>query len=306
MADLLSWILDPFQFAFMQRAVLEVLLMGVTCGLIGTFVVLRGMAFMGDAIAHAIFPGVVIAFLLNADFFAGAAVFGMLTAVVVGALARNRRVSEDSAIGVLFAGMFALGIVLISTVRGYTASLASFLFGDVLAVSWQDVTNSALIGLLVLLALIFFGKELVLVAFDGDMAEANGLPVWLINLGLLLLIALTIVVSLRAVGNILVVAMLVTPAAAARLWTDRIRVMMLLSATFGGLAGVAGLLISYHGDLAAGGTIVLVVTALFALSLVLSPRHGLLARLRQGDSPALRRRRAMAVAQPTTTDSSDA
>src|SRR3954466_7720909 len=149
MSDLLGWVLDPLQYTFMQRALLEVVLMGLTCGLIGTYVVLRGMAFMGDAISHAIFPGVVIAFLLHASFFVGAVAFGLLTTLIIGLVARNRRVSEDSAIGVLFAGMFALGIVLISTVRGYTANLVSFLFGDVLGVGTSDVISSLIIGLLV-------------------------------------------------------------------------------------------------------------------------------------------------------------
>jgi manganese/iron transport system permease protein len=263
----------------MQRALIEVILMGLTCGIIGTYVVLRGMAFIGDALAHAIFPGVVIAFLIGADFFLGALLFGVITAVLVGGLSRNRRVSEDTAIGVLFAGMFALGIVLISTQRDYTGALADFLFGDILGVSAGDITASLIIGALVLAALIFFHKELVLVAFDDDMAEASGLPVWLINLGLLMLIALTIVVSLRAVGNILVVAMLVTPAASARLWTDRLPVMMALSAAFGAICGMIGLFISFHTDLAAGATIVMVVTAWFGISFLVAPRHGMLARL---------------------------
>jgi manganese/iron transport system permease protein len=277
--DIFQWITDPLQYEFMQRAFIEVLLMGVACGLIGTYVVLRGMAFIGDALSHAIFPGVVVAFLLHISFFIGALVFGLITALSIGALSRNRRVSEDTAIGVLFAGMFALGIVLISTVKGYTANLASFLFGNVLGVSTEDLIAGVVITLLVLLVLIFFHKELVLVAFDSDMAEAVGLPVWLINLGLLFLMALTIVVSLSAVGNILVVAMLVTPAAAARLWTDRLRIMMALSALFGAMAGVIGLLTSYHTDWAAGGTIVLIVTAWFGVSLVIAPRHGLLGKL---------------------------
>jgi manganese/iron transport system permease protein len=277
--DIFNWLTDPLQFSFMQLALVEVVLMGITCGLIGTYVVLRGMAFIGDALAHAIFPGVVIAFLLHASFFLGALLFGGVTAVAIGALARNRRVSEDTAIGVLFAGMFALGIVLISRVEGYTADLASFLFGNVLGVSAEDLVASVVIGALVLLLLVLFHKELVLVSFDNDMAEAAGLPVWLLNLGLLLLIAVTIVVSLRAVGNILVVAMLVTPAAAARLWTDRLRVMMGLSALFGALAGVLGLLVSYHANLAAGGTIVLAITLWFGVSLLVAPRHGYLGRL---------------------------
>ena len=282
---MLDWLLDPLQFPFMQRALIEVVLMGLTTGLIGTYVVLRGMAFIGDALAHAIFPGVVIAFLIGADFFLGALFFGGFTAALVGGLSRNRRVSEDTAIGVLFAGMFALGVVLISTVKNYTGTLTSFLFGDILGVSVGDIIASLVIGGVVLAALVFFHKEFVLVAFDDDMAEAAGLPVWLVNLGLLMLIALTIVVSLRAVGNILVVAMLVTPAAAARLWTDRLPVMMALGAGFGALAGVIGLFLSYYTNLAAGATIVLVITAWFGLSFLVAPRHGLLARA-WGRSPA--------------------
>lgn len=267
------------QYAFMQRAMLEVVLMGLTCGLIGTYIVLRGMAFIGDALSHAIFPGVVIAFLLQMSFFVGALLFGVLTAVAIGGLSRNRRVSEDTAIGVLFAGMFALGIVLISGIKDYTSQLTNFLFGQVLGVSIEDIVLSGIIGLVVLGALIFFHKELVLTAFDDDMAEAIGLPVWMVNLGLLVLIALTIVVSLRAVGNILVVAMLVTPSAAARLWTDRLKVMMVLGAVFGAGSGIVGLLVSYHTDLAAGGMIVLVATVLFGISLLIAPSHGLVARL---------------------------
>jgi manganese/iron transport system permease protein len=267
------------QYPFMQRAVIEVLLMGITCGVIGTYVVLRGMAFIGDALSHAIFPGVVIAFLWHLDFLVGAIAFGVITALLIGTISRNRRVSEDTAIGVLFAAMFALGIVLISGTWNYTADLASFLFGNVLGVGNEDLIASLIIGAIVLCALFLFHKELVLVAFDEDMAEAVGLPVWIINLGLLMLIALTIVVSLRAVGNILVVAMLVTPAAAARLWTDRLRVMMLFSAIFGALGGLLGLLISFHTDRAAGGTIVLVVTVWFGISLLVAPRHGALSRL---------------------------
>ncbi len=277
--DIVRWLLDPLQYPFMQRSLIEVILMGLTCGLIGTYVVLRGMAFIGDALAHAIFPGVVIAFLLRADFFIGALLFGFITAALIGALSRNRRVSEDTAIGVLFAGMFAFGVVLISTRTDYTGALASFLFGDILGVSVGDITASLIIGGLVLAALVFFHKELVLVAFDDEMAEAVGLPVWLVNLGLLILIALTIVVSLRAVGNILVVAMLVTPAAAARLWTDRLPVMMVLSATFGALSGIIGLFVSFHTNLAAGATIVMVVTAWFGVSFLIAPRHGLLSRV---------------------------
>ncbi|MGI8586996.1 MAG: metal ABC transporter permease [Chloroflexia bacterium] len=275
---MIAWFTDPLQFTFMQRALLEVVLMGLTCGVIGAYVVLRGMAFLGDALSHAIFPGVVIAFLLNINLVIGALAVGAITVFAIGGLARSRRVSEDSAIGVLFTGAFALGVVLISQVKTFTANLADFLVGQVLGVSTTDLLVSGGVAVLVLGGLAFFHKELTLIAFDREMAEAMGLPVAVLDLALLLGIALTIIVSLQAVGNILVVAMLVTPAAAARLWTDRLVVMMAISATFGVLAGAGGLLLSYHANYAAGGTIVLLVTLVFGASYLFAPRHGLLAR----------------------------
>jgi manganese/iron transport system permease protein len=277
MATAFHWLVDPFAYAFMQRALIEVLLMGAVTGAIGTYVVLRGLSFIGDALSHAIFPGVVIAFLLGRSAFAGALAFGLLTSISIVVLATTRRVKEDSAIGVLFAGLFALGVVLISTTRNYSRDLAAFLFGNVLGVTGADVGLSAGVGVLVCLLLVLFHKELVLVAFDREAAQAMGVAVFWINLLLLVMISLTIVVSLSAVGNILVVAMLVTPAATARLLTDRLPVMLCLSAALGVLSGVAGLVLSFHADIAAGGTIVLVATLLFGLVWLLAPRHGLLA-----------------------------
>jgi len=277
MATAFHWLVDPFTYAFMQRALIEVLLMGAVTGAIGTYVVLRGLSFIGDALSHAIFPGVVIAFLLGRSAFAGALTFGLLTSISIVVLATTRRVKEDSAIGVLFAGLFALGVVLISTTRNYSRDLAAFLFGNVLGVTGADVGLSAGVGVLVCLLLVLFHKELVLVAFDREAAQAMGVAVFWINLLLLVMISLTIVVSLSAVGNILVVAMLVTPAATARLLTDRLPVMLCLSAALGVLSGVAGLVLSFHADIAAGGTIVLVATLFFGLVWLLAPRHGLLA-----------------------------
>ena len=234
-------------------------------------------AFIGDALSHAIFPGVVIAFLLGRSVFLGALAFGLLTSASIVVLATTRRVKEDSAIGVLFARSFALGVVLISTTRNYTRDLAAFLFGNVLGVTTHDIALSAMVGALVLLLLVLFHKELLLVAFDREAAQAMGVPVFWVNLLLLLMISLTIVVSLSAVGNILVVAMLVTPAATARLLTDRLPVMLGLSAGIGALSGVVGLVVSFHADVAAGGTIVLVATVLFGLTWLLAPDHGLIA-----------------------------
>jgi manganese/iron transport system permease protein len=291
MGTVVHWVVDPFAYAFMQRALVEVILMGAVTGAIGTYVVLRGLSFLGDALSHAIFPGVVIAFLLGRSVFLGALAFGVLTSASIVVLATTRRVKEDSAIGVLFAGFFALGVVLISTTRNYTRDLAAFLFGNVLGVTTYDIGLSAVVGAVVVLLLVLFHKELLLVAFDREAAQAMGVPVFWVNLLLLVMISLTIVVSLSAVGNILVVAMLVTPAAAARLLTDRLPVMLGLSAAIGAMSGVAGLVISYHANVAAGGTIVLVATGVFGLVWLLAPSHGLIARI-------LARRRATAQAEP--------
>lgn len=280
-----GYIADPLQYEFMRRALIEVILMGAVTGAIGAFIVLRGLAFIGDALSHAIFPGIVVAFLLDQSVFAGALIFGVFTSAAIAVVATNRRVKEDSAIGVLFAGTFALGVVLISSSDNFTRDLASFLFGNVLGVTMHDIWLSAIAGALVILLIIALYKELLITSFDRIAAQAMGLPVFWLDLLLLVMISLTIVVSLRAVGNILVVAMLVTPAAAARLLTDRMPVMIALSAAIGMLSGVAGLIISYHQDVAAGGTIVLVATALFGVAWLFAPGSGLIAsRLLRGRS----------------------
>lgn len=274
-----DWFSDPLAYHFMRLALLEVVIMGVVAGFLGTYVVVRGLAFVGDAIAHAIFPGVVIAFLTKVSLFLGAAGFGVLTALAISSLSLTRRIREDTAIGVVFAGAFALGIVLISTAPGYTGDLTAFLFGDVLAVTETDIYLSAFFGAGALLAALALRRALMLSTFDREMALSMGLPVFWLDTALLLLITLAIVISLRAVGNILVLAMFVTPAATARLLVDDMGRMMLLSAALGAFAGVSGLYVSWYTDLAAGGTIVLTATCVFLLALMLSPRHGLVGRL---------------------------
>ncbi len=283
MGDLAGYVTDPLQYEFMRRALIAVILMGAVTGAIGTYIVLRGLSFIGDALAHAIFPGIVIAFLIGQSIFLGALIFGVLTSGAIAVVATNRRVKEDSAIGVLFAGTFALGVVLISSTKNFSRDLASFLFGNVLGVTMNDIWLSAIVGAIVLLLMVLFYKELLITSFDRVAAQAMGLPVFWLDLLLLVMISLTIVVSLRAVGNILVVAMLVTPAAAARLLTDRLPVMIVLSSAIGVLCGVVGLYISYHQDVAAGGTIVLVATAIFGLVWLFAPDHGFVAtRLLRG------------------------
>ncbi|MEK7247017.1 MAG: metal ABC transporter permease [Chloroflexota bacterium] len=270
----IDYLSDPLQYDFMKRAMAEVILMGAVTGAIGAYIVLRGLSFIGDALAHAIFPGIVIAFLLGQGIFFGALIFGVLTSVAIGVIATNQRVKEDSAIGVLFAGTFALGIVLISSSKNFTRDLASFLFGNVLGVTTNDIMLSAIVGAIVIVLIALFYRELLITSFDRAAAQAMGLPVLMLDLLLLVMISLTIVVSLRAVGNILVVAMLVTPAATARLLTDRLPVMILLGSVIGILSGIVGLYVSYYNDVAAGGTIVLVATALFGLAWLFAPDHG--------------------------------
>lgn len=274
---MVSYFTDPLQYEFMKRALIEVVLMGAVTGAVGAYIVLRGLAFIGDALSHAIFPGIVIAFLLGRSIFIGALLFGVLTSTAIAVVATNRRVKEDSAIGVMFAGTFALGVVLISSSRNFTRDLASFLFGNVLGVTTNDIWLSAVVGGIVLLLIVLLYKELLITSFDRVAAQAMGIPVFWLDLLLLVLISLTIVVSLRAVGNILVVAMLVTPAAAARMLTDRMPVMIALSSAIGVVSGMLGLFISYHADVAAGGTIVLVATAIFGLVWLCAPGHGFVA-----------------------------
>ncbi len=273
----MDFIADPLGYEFMRRALVEAVIVGLICGLVGCFVVLRGMAFIGDALAHAVFPGVVVSYLLGKSIMIGAFAVGCATAIAVGLLARSRRVSEDTAIGVMFAAMFALGVVIISRNRGFRRDLASLLFGNVLGVTWSDVIVTAIVGGAVALVVLLLLKELQLVAFDPTLARTAGYPVFGLDILLLLLLATTIVISLQTVGNVLMLALLVAPPATARLLTDRFERMLALSMAGGAISGVVGLFISYHLDTSAGGTVVLTATALFMVAFLLAPTHGLLA-----------------------------
>ncbi len=270
----MNWLTEPLQYGFMQRAMLEVLVIGALCGLVGCFVVLRGLAFIGDALAHAVFPGVVLSYLAGQSIMVGAFGFGTLTALGIGLLARSRRVSEDTAIGVIFAAFFALGVVILSRQGGFRRDLGSLLFGNILGVSMTDVVVTAIIAGAVTLIVLVLLKEFTLVAFDPVMARTLGYPVFWLDLLLLMLVAATIVVSLQTVGNILVLALVVTPPATARLLTDRLLRMLGLSMVLAAGAGVAGLYVSYHLGTAAGATIVLVATGMFLVALGFAPHHG--------------------------------
>lgn len=273
-------ILEPLGSAFFVRALLAAALVGTVCAVVGTYVVLKGIAFIGDAISHAAFPGVVAAFMLGLPYYLGAAIAAVGTSLAIGVVTRRARIRTDTAIGVLFAGTFALGVFLYSTIQGYVADLFSFLFGQLLSTSVDDLIALAILGGIVLATVGILWKELLYSTFDPLGAAASGLRVeWLESL-LLILVALTIVISLQAIGIILVVAMLVTPAATAQLLTVRFGRLMATGAMLAVAASVAGLYLSYWFDVASGATIVLVQTGIFLVVLVLGPRTGLLARRR--------------------------
>jgi manganese/iron transport system permease protein len=280
MSALLDFLVEPWQQVFMQRAFLVAAMSGLVCGVIGTHVVLRGMAFIGDAVAHAVFPGIAIAFIFQTSLVVGGVIAGLVTAIAVAVFSQNRRLKEDAVIGVFFAAAFGLGIVLLSTAPGYGGSLESFLFGAILGISDRDVLTVAVFGAVLLLAAFVLHKELVTVGLDRETARAAGLPLFRLDIALYTMVTIAIVISLQAVGNILVLALLITPAACARLLTDRLGVMMLLAPLIGAASSLTGLYLSYAFNLAAGGLIVLVVTGFFLLCWCFAPRHGFVFRLR--------------------------
>ncbi|MGH3821375.1 MAG: anchored repeat-type ABC transporter permease subunit [Pseudonocardiaceae bacterium] len=263
MIELLELVTQPWSETFMQRAFLVGAAAAVACAVVGTFVVLRGMAFIGDAVAHAVFPGVAIGFVLQISLVLGGLVTGILTAIAIFFASRSRRLSEDSAIGVFFAFSFALGIVVVSTQQAYTGDLTSFLFGQILGVSDDDVLMVLIVGATLVALTLAVQRRLVTVTLDRETAAALGLRVARWDLLVYLLVTIAIVISLQAVGNILVLALLITPAAAARLVTDRLGVMMAIAAAIGAVSAIVGLYLSYYYNLAAGGLIVMVLTAAF-------------------------------------------
>jgi manganese/iron transport system permease protein len=271
---------EPLSHAFFLRAIVAALLVGTVCAVVGTYVVLKGLAFIGDAISHAAFPGVVIAFMVGGSFYVGAGVAAVVTALAIGVVSRRAGLRADTTIGVLFAGTFALGVFLFSTLDGYVGDLFSFLFGYLLSIGSEDLIALAALSGLVLVIVVVLWKELLYATFDPLGAAASGLRVDLLEYLFLGLVALTIVVSLQAVGIILVVAMLVTPAATAQLLAVRFRTLMAIAIVTGVGAAIGGLYLSYWLDAATGATIVLVETGVFLLALVLGPRTGLLARRR--------------------------
>ena len=270
----LSYLTEPFQHAFMRNAFAAIVLVGVICGIVGVFVILRGLAFMGDAIAHAVFPGVVISYVLGGNFLVGAILAATIVSLAIGVATQSGLLRNDTAIGVFFAGAFALGVAIISTQRSYARDITNLLFGSILGVSQEDLALTALVGCGVLIALWVFRREIVTISFDRTFAQAHGLNLWAWDQIFLLLLSLTIVISLQTVGNVLVLAMLVTPAATARLLTVQLGPMIAASAVVGAASGVAGLYISYYRGISSGASIVLVATVIFLVVFLFAPRTG--------------------------------
>ena len=282
---MLNLILDPMAYGFMQRGLVAAILVGVVCAVMGAFVVLRGLAFIGDAVSHAAFPGLVIAYLTGIPLYIGGAIAAVGTALAIGVVARGGALRFDTAVGVLFAGMFALGILLFSTIQGYVADLFGYLLGNVLGITFVDILQIAFLGGIVLVVVAILRKELLYASFDPAGAAASGLPVVTLDYLLLGLIGVTIVVSIQAVGIIMVVAMLVTPAATGQLLVSRFWDLVKVAIAVATVAAVVGLYLSFYLNVASGASIVLVETTLFGLALLLSPRSGLLRRNRPRSAP---------------------
>jgi manganese/iron transport system permease protein len=272
----------PFQFEYMQRAFVAALIVGTLCSTIGVYVVLRKLAFIGDGIAHASFAGVVVAYMRGLDYYVGAAIVAIVTALGIGFVNRRGNVSLDTAIGVLFTGAFALGVFLMSRLQNYAVDLQSFLFGNILAVSKGDLILIVVLASLVAICLVLLYRPLLYTSFDPVVSEASGIKAGFVSYALLVLLALTIIISLETVGIVLVAALLVTPAASAYQLTRRFTRMMVLSALIGAGCAVVGLYASYYLQSASGATIVLLATGAFFVSMFFG-------RLRQrATRPALR------------------
>lgn len=271
---MIEFITSPFAYAFMQRGFLAALLVGILCSVVGVYIVLRGMAFLGDALAHAILPGVAIAYLLGGNLIIGAFVAAIAVAIGIGFFSNEGTIKEDTAIGILFSAAFALGVALISSIRTYAVDLSHILFGNVLGVSVNDLIFTAVLTVIILIIVAVNYKQFMVISFDPILATMMRLPVQFLRYLMLVMLGLTVVVSIQTVGVGLAAAMLVTPAASAYLLTRRLPSMMAVSALIGAISSIIGLYISYYINIASGSAIVLTATAIFLLAFAISPRRG--------------------------------
>jgi manganese transport system permease protein len=277
--DFIQWFAAPLQHEFMVKAILVSALVGIVCSALSCYMTLKGWALMGDAVSHAVMPGVVIAYVLNIPLAVGAFVFGVGSVIAIGFIKAKTRVKEDTVIGLVFTGFFAFGLVLISKVRS-AIDLTHILFGNVLGISDADIIQTVIISVITIVTLAILRKDLILFCFDSTHARSIGLNITFLYYVLLSLLSLTAVAGLQTVGIILVVAMLVTPGATAYLLSDNFDRMMLIAIATGVFSSVMGTYISYHIDGSTGGCIVVLQTLLFVLAMIFAPKHGLLVRAR--------------------------
>ena len=272
---MLNWLLAPFTYEFIQRGFIASVIVGTICSVIGCYVVIRSMAFMGDAMAHAILPGVAIAYILNGNLTLGALIASIIIALGIGQLSKLGKLKEDTSIGILFSAFLALGVLIISSIRTYAVDLSHILFGNILGVSRNDLIFTAATAFFILLFIIIFYKEFLIISFDRVYAKAVKIPVEFYRNFMLVLMALTIVASIQTVGVVMVAAMLVTPAAAAFILSKRLPVMMGISCLIGIISSIVGLYISYYANVASGAAIVLTATAIFLIIFLFSPERGI-------------------------------
>jgi manganese/iron transport system permease protein len=281
---MIEWLTEPLGYSFLLRGFAAAIMIGVICAVVGTFVVLKGLAFIGDALAHIAFTGIVVAFLAGFSFYIGALAAAIIAALGIGVVSQRTGVSTDTSIGIFFSGIFALGVVLMSVgIQTYTIDLFSYLFGDILSVRREDLISILILGGIVLAVILVLYKELLFVSFDPIVAESAGLPARALQMLLLILLSVTVVVSVQAVGIVLVVAMIVTPSATAYLITDRFGLMMALGGVIGAISAIGGFYLSYYADVPSGGAIVLVATLLFAVTAVIGPKRRALRKLAMGN-----------------------
>ncbi|AFY65078.1 metal ABC transporter permease [Geitlerinema sp. PCC 7407] len=276
-------LLEPLQYGFMQRSLIIAVLVGIVCALVGSYLMVQRLALLGDAISHSVLPGLAIAFLLDLNLFIGAFIAGMLSTVAIAWIRTRSPIKEDAAMGIVFSAFFALGITLITVVqKDNKIDLNHFLFGNILGVTGGDVRDTAIIAAIVVITVGLLYKELLFYTFDPLGAQAVGLPVNLLNFGLMALIALTVVASLKAVGVVLVLSLLITPGATAYLLVPRLHQVMLLGAVIGVISSISGMYLSYWYNLPSGPAIVLVVSGFFVLALLFSPLYGVLTQPGRG------------------------
>jgi manganese transport system permease protein len=284
--SLIDWFVAPLQYEFMVKAILISALVGMVCAALSCYMTLKGWSLMGDAVSHAVLPGVAVAYMLNIPLAVGAFVFGVGSAIAIGFIKSQTRIKEDTVIGLVFTGFFALGLVLISKVRS-SIDLTHILFGNVLGIADADIVQTVIISAITLTILVVLRKDLMLFCFDSTHARSIGLNTTFLYYVLLSLLSLTAVAALQTVGIILVVAMLVTPGATAYLLSDRFDTMMLIAMASGIFSSVMGTYISYHIDGSTGGCIVVLQTLLFIVAMIFAPKHGLLAKGRNEKSVAV-------------------